>query len=113
MIAILDAFPVTAGHTLVIPKLHYPSIEDMPPEAMNCLHRLPAIVGAVRKLMKADGMNIWQNNGPSAGQRIEHVHFHLVPRLDGDNLFHYPRSRKLDSEKAARMVEQFRMAELG
>jgi len=109
VLVILDAFPVTVGHTLVIPKFHYRTIEDMEPEAMTCMHGLPAIVGAVRRLVDADGINVWQNNGPSAGQRVEHVHFHLIPRFDGDKLFRYPGSQKLDSEEATRMVRRFQL----
>ena len=83
---IRDGFPVTSGHSLIIPKRHavdYFSLTDV--EVMAC-HEL---ICAERELAitsdsTIDGFNIGLNAGESAGQTIFHCHFHLIPRRKGD-----------------------------
>ena len=84
-IAFLDINPVNFGHTLVIPREHYTSFDETPAEVLADLTRLtkklsPAIV----KAAKADGYNITVNNGKAAGQVIDHIHFHIIPRYETD-----------------------------
>ncbi len=83
--AFLDANPLAPGHTLVIPKTEYQKIEDLPEDAARDLfatvHRLtPAIEDAV----DADATTVGFNNGEAAGQEVEHVHCHIIPRFEGD-----------------------------
>jgi len=84
-LAILDAFPLTPGHTLVIPRRHVLSVFELPEEQ---LHDLVAVVAKVRKVLKAkyhpDGFNIGINDGAAAGQTVAHAHIHIVPRRKGD-----------------------------
>lgn len=86
VIAILDIAQATKGHTLVIPKKHYENIYDVDEETLKHMivvsKRLSAQI--VNKL-HADGLNIVNNNGDAAGQAIKHIHFHLLPRYDGDD----------------------------
>lgn len=80
-IAFLDAFPLAKGHTLVIPKLHFAKIQDMPDDyesaVFNLMHRL---VDPIEKATHVDSSIIAIHNGKGAGQEIEHVHIHIVPR---------------------------------
>jgi diadenosine tetraphosphate (Ap4A) HIT family hydrolase len=84
-LAILDAFPLTAGHTLVIPRRHVLSVFELPEEQ---LQDLVAVVAKVRKVLKAkynpDGFNIGTNDGVAAGQTVAHAHIHIIPRSKGD-----------------------------
>jgi len=77
----LDVFPITKGHTLVIPKKHSRNIFDCDPEtAANIGRVLPKIANAVKEAYGCDGVNIFQNNEEYAGQSVFHLHFHIVPR---------------------------------
>jgi diadenosine tetraphosphate (Ap4A) HIT family hydrolase len=84
-LAILDGFPLTPGHTLVIPKRHVVSIFELPQEDLN---HLAAAVAKVRKILKAkyqpDAFNIGINDGLAAGQTVTHAHIHIIPRKAGD-----------------------------
>lgn len=82
---IRDNFPVSEGHTLVIPKRHFASFFDCSEEERAAL--MDALDVAKRDLdrsLKPDGYNIGINDGPPAGQTIQHLHVHLIPRYIGD-----------------------------
>ncbi len=84
-VAFLDIFPCTPGHTLVIPRQHYPTLSEMPAEEVGKLFRVAAVVGAkVQAAMAAAGFNLGINNGAAAGQEIFHVHIHVIPRYPND-----------------------------
>jgi len=85
VLSFLDINPINPGHTLVLPKEHYASLLDVDPEAMKaCAVAAQKISRAVYQGVKADGLNFLQNNFRAAGQLIDHVHFHLIPRYEGD-----------------------------
>ena len=80
-----DSYPVSPGHTLVIPRRHVVSFFDLTPEEVNaCM----GLITEERKLLdqefKPDGYNVGVNVGPAAGQSIFHVHIHVIPRYKGD-----------------------------
>lgn len=84
-IAFLDAFPLAKGHTLVIPKIHFPKIEDMSEEYESALFRLVhRLVRPIEKAAHVGSSTIAINNGKEAGQEIDHVHVHIVPRTFSD-----------------------------
>lgn len=85
--AFLDIGPLADGHLLMIPKVHVASIYDMTPEHAAAMGRLmPQLARCVQSVTDAGGLNILQNNGQCAGQAVFHVHFHFIPRVDGDGL---------------------------
>jgi len=85
--AFLDIGPISKGHTLVIPKDHYVTLDDMPAEVAAAVHELAARIGPVlQKAVGAEGLNVLQNNGRVAGQVVMHVHVHLIPRWSDDGL---------------------------
>jgi diadenosine tetraphosphate (Ap4A) HIT family hydrolase len=83
--AILDSFPISPGHTLVIPKRHVPDYFELTAEEQNELWQL---VNRCKLILQdrfhPDGFNIGINVGEMAGQSIFHVHIHLIPRYKGD-----------------------------
>lgn len=84
-IALLDAFPLAAGHTLVIPKSHYAKVQDMSEQdAMGVFEIMWKIVGAVETGSQVSASTIAIHNGREAGQEIPHAHVHIVPRSRGD-----------------------------
>lgn len=86
-IAFLDIGPLADGHLLIVPKEHYDRITDMPAaEVAAVAQRIPALARAVMKVAGADGFNVLQNNGKASGQAVPHVHFHIIPRREGDGL---------------------------
>ena len=87
VLAFLDIEPIQKGHVLVIPKLHITNLFDVPEGLYGPLFRAAQLVArAQKKGLGADGVNLLQNNGSAAGQVIDHVHLHLIPRYEGDGL---------------------------
>ena len=84
-LVIRDGYPVSPGHTLVIPKRHNGSWFEITPEEqsamLDLLGRAKAVLG---EEFKPDGYNIGINDGPTAGQTVPHLHIHLIPRYKGD-----------------------------
>ena len=85
VIAFLDANPVSKGHTLVVPKQHVENIHEG--EDMSFLLRaLVDVSNAIEEAFAPEGINIAQNNGEAAGQEVFHLHFHVTPIYDGDEI---------------------------
>lgn len=83
VLAFLDASPATKGHTLVIPKKHVKTVDKLSEKEMMYLGK--GVLKISKALLKFNqGMNIMQNNNSIAGQEVDHVHFHLVPRNKTD-----------------------------
>jgi diadenosine tetraphosphate (Ap4A) HIT family hydrolase len=80
-----DAYPVSPGHTLIIPKRHIGSFFELTPSERNAL--LTLLDQAQAELQcshQPQGCNIGINDGPAAGQTVPHLHIHLIPRYNGD-----------------------------
>ncbi len=84
-LVIRDGYPVSPGHTLVIPKRHIGSWFEITPEEQSAILGLLGKAKAVlEEEFKPDGYNIGINDGPTAGQTVPHLHMHLIPRYKGD-----------------------------
>jgi diadenosine tetraphosphate (Ap4A) HIT family hydrolase len=82
---IQDGFPVSPGHSLVIPKRHLASFFDATnEERLALLQLLDRAKAAAEAKFHPDGYNIGINDGPAAGQTVPHLHLHLIPRFQGD-----------------------------
>jgi len=82
-IAFLDVFPLTRGHTLVIPKNHYEKVQDMTDIDNNDL--FDTVHNVISKVDKLTGSTLLAiHNGKGSGQEIPHVHVHLIPRKSDD-----------------------------
>jgi histidine triad (HIT) family protein len=89
--AFLDILPIHPGHTIVVPKSHAADVEDIG-EKEFC-----AMAGAVKKIGQAmmsglgvKGYSVFLDNKSAANQHVPHVHFHVVPREEGDGLGRWP-----------------------
>ncbi len=83
--ALLDAFPLAPGHSLVIPKSHYAKVQQMSQQdAIAMFEIVWKLTGAVETGSQVNASTIAIHNGREAGQEIPHVHVHIVPRKKGD-----------------------------
>ena len=84
--ALRDKYPVTRLHTLIISKKHYDTVFELPDFEMESIFHLAK--QCREEILKLDalikGFNFGTNSGEVAGQKIHHVHFHLIPRREGD-----------------------------
>jgi len=91
VLAFLDIQPVNPGHALVIPKKHVASLEEIEGNDLKSLIMAVKKVGErMKEKLPCPAYNVIQNNGPISGQEIMHLHFHIVPRFEGDGLKHFP-----------------------
>ena len=85
-VALMDKYPISPGHSLVIPRSHHESLLSMTPsEVGNLYSAVSTISRAVISAVNADGFSIGQNNGRVANQIIPHVHVHIIPRYEDDS----------------------------
>jgi ATP adenylyltransferase len=86
---VLNRYPYTNGHLMVVPQAHLPSLEGLEPEVLGDLMRLTQrALGALRRAYGAESFNVGANIGAPAGAGVaEHVHLHVVPRWAGDTNF--------------------------
>jgi len=106
-IAFMDIQPVNPGHLLVVPKVHFADLADLPADvgahlfqvAQQITLSLPNIP------VKHEGVDLFLANGAAAGQEIFHVHLHVIPRYEGDgfgfrfgpNYMNLPERQELDT----------------
>jgi histidine triad (HIT) family protein len=88
VLSFLDIFPLSVGHTLVIPKEPAVTLDELSDESAAAIGRvLPRICRAVLAATGATAYNVLENNGPAAHQVVTHVHFHVIPKYpDGSGL---------------------------
>ncbi|OLS30506.1 MAG: HIT-like protein [Candidatus Heimdallarchaeota archaeon AB_125] len=103
----LDIYPMSKGHSLVVPKKHFEDIFTISEVDMIFTKKIPVIASRLKRITGATGMNIIQNNGRDAGQILNHIHFHLVPRFPNDGLTLIPSKSELDEETAKELVEMY------
>ena len=107
-LAYLDINPFAKGHTLVIPKAHFEGLLDAPDETLAALvSRVKKVAAHIKDALGCDGFNILQNNGEAAGQTVKHIHFHIVPRWNGDPLAF--ENGKGDMEALRALADQIRL----
>jgi diadenosine tetraphosphate (Ap4A) HIT family hydrolase len=84
-VVIRDGFPVSPGHTLIIPKRHVGSFfEITDAERADLMSLLARARGELEREFHPAGYNVGINDGAAAGQTVPHLHIHLIPRYDGD-----------------------------
>jgi histidine triad (HIT) family protein len=83
-LAFMDAFPLTKGHSLVIPKTHYEKVQDISPS--DNVELFETVRKVIKKVDKISGATLLAiHNGRESGQEIPHVHVHLIPRSLDDS----------------------------
>lgn len=84
-LAFLDAYPVSQGHTLIIPKRHIETIWEMTNEEYaDAFDVIRKVKGILKGKFDPHGFNVGVNCGVAAGQTVFHAHIHLIPRYYGD-----------------------------
>jgi diadenosine tetraphosphate (Ap4A) HIT family hydrolase len=84
-VVVRDGFPVSPGHTLIIPHRHIASfVELTEAERVDLMSLLATARDGLERTFRPDGYNIGINDGPAAGQTVPHLHVHLIPRYNGD-----------------------------
>jgi histidine triad (HIT) family protein len=106
VLAFLDAFPLSRGHTLVIPREAQATLDRLSDESSAALGRaLPRVCRAVLRATGAGAYNVLQNNGEAAHQAVHHVHFHIIPKYpDGSGLGLVWKAGKLDAGEGAALA---------
>lgn len=102
VVAFLPTEPATLGHVLLVPRRHVPDIWTLDPDLASQLSRASLLLcDAIREAMGPDGLNVIQSNGAAATQTVQHLHVHLVPRWDDDQMgpiwpaeTHFPEASK-------------------
>lgn len=93
-LAFLDHRPLFPGHCLLVPKIHFETLSDLPEDVVGPLfERTQLLVRAVESALEADGSFVAMNNRVS--QSVPHLHVHVVPRKRKDGLkgFFWPRTK--------------------
>ena len=106
VVAILDINPVNAGHILVIPREEYITLMDMPDKlAEHTITVVKHLASEIQRITGAPGINIFLNNGAAAGQEVPHVHFHIIPRFEGDEAIPHWKRKQASPEDLKELSE--------
>jgi histidine triad (HIT) family protein len=85
IMVIMDLYPATPGHLLILPKRHIETIYEMPPDlGAHIMATAILMAKAIREKLSPDGLNLIQANEAAAGQTVPHFHLHIVPRYRND-----------------------------
>lgn len=101
-LVMMDIFPQSKGHTLVIPKAASRNLLDADPAALSSIMPLvQRVAKAVKATTSADGVRLAQFNEAPAGQTVFHLHFHIIPAYEGVHLDAHGGGKADDAELAA------------
>jgi len=93
VMAFFDILPISHGHTIIVPKKHEADIEDLTDDDLCAMALAMKKIGkAVMEGLGVKGYSVFLDNKSAANQHVPHVHFHLVPRAEGDGLERWPQS---------------------
>jgi histidine triad (HIT) family protein len=110
-VGFLDVRPVFPGHVLLVPRVHFETLADLPADAVGPLFlTVRRLTGAVEAAMEAEGTFVAVNNKVS--QSVPHLHVHVVPRRRKDGLrgFFWPRTRYTDDADMEQVAARIRDA---
>jgi len=110
VMAILDISQVTKGHTLVLSKKHYDDYMDCPVETLGKIMNVSQIVTQrINDRLHPRGFNLLSNLGAVAGQSVDHVHFHIIPRYDENDeltIAFHPSNKTEQMEATAKILKE-------
>lgn len=102
VLVMMDIFPQSKGHVLVIPKAASRNLLDADPAALSrAIVQVQRVAQAVRKSLSPDGIRVVQYNEAPAGQSVFHLHFHVIPVYDGMELGRHGQGKADDTELIA------------
>jgi len=109
-VTIMDAFPASLGHVLVITREHYENIHEIPDCTLAAVATMSKrVAAAIQQELSPDGMGVYQLNGPAAGQTVNHYHMHVIPRSEGQRRSLHGRE-PADDEKQAELAARLAAA---
>ncbi len=101
VLVIMDIFPQSKGHTLVIPKAASRNLFDADPAVLaKAIAHVQRVANAVKTALRPDGIRIAQFNEAPAGQSVFHLHFHVIPAYEGVELGRHGQGKADDGELA-------------
>lgn len=105
----MDIFPQSRGHTLVIPKTEAEDFFDLSPEwAAKLITKTQMIAKAVKAALEPDGVFIAQFNGAASGQTVFHIHYHIIPRWEGERMPGHGNTSKADDGELVKLAEKIK-----
>lgn len=106
-LVMMDIFPQSRGHTLIIPKAQSRNLFDAAPETLSAVMPLiQRIANALKAATNADGIRFAQFNEAPAGQTVFHLHFHLIPAYEGSALGAHASGGRADDGELADLAKQ-------
>ena len=112
-IAILDKYPISVGHTLVLPKKHFATVQDLSRKEFCAMYaRVYALNALITARLGASASHISLNNGAAANQLVPHVHVHIIPRNENDSAGFASR-KLLKTEEMDQIRAKLKVEELG
>ena len=107
-LAFMDIFPQAEGHTLVIPKdVTARNFLEMPGEKLGpYMASVQKVAQGVARALEPDGLLVTQFNGAPAGQTVFHLHFHIIPRYEGDSLKGHSHGQQADMSELNALAEK-------
>ena len=110
-VAIMDAFPQTRGHCLIIPKAASRNLLEVAPKDLGRIYGLvQRVAQAVDKALSPDGIVTLNYNGAPAGQTVFHTHIHIIPRYLGQDMAGHGSAKMGDMAELTALAEQIRAA---
>jgi histidine triad (HIT) family protein len=108
VLAFMDLFPQSRGHTLVISKTSTARnlLEVDPADLCTLMQGVQRVAKAVRAALRPDGIIVTQFNGATAGQTVFHLHFHIIPRWDGAPMAGHGGARMADTVELAALAKE-------
>jgi len=111
VLSFLDIFPQSKGHALVIPKEPARNLLELSDEAAGtAIARVKTIARAVETALSPDGITIAQFNGAPAGQTVFHIHFHIIPRWEGQDIAGHGSAGQADMDELNALAEKIKSA---
>lgn len=110
-LTIMDAFPQAPGHVLVIPKEPARNLFELSEEAAEkAILAVKTVAAAVRRALEPDGVFVAQFNGAPAGQTVFHIHFHIIPRREGEEIAGHGKAGMADPAELEALAVKIRAA---
>lgn len=108
VMAFLDLSQVTKGHTLVVPKKHYDNLLECDDETLAHLIQVVKMLAVrINERLNAQGVNVLNNTHEAAGQTVNHLHFHIIPRYSENDavVIQFNESEKQDLDELVKILK--------
>ena len=107
VLAFMDVFPQSRGHVLVAPKAEARNLLDVDAGVLSdTIVRVQRVARAVREALQPDGLTVMQFNGSAGGQTVFHLHFHVIPRWEGQAMGRHGGGGMADQAELATLAQQ-------